>query len=183
MDLREASSAIGSIVRGMPAVKNGAIRPEKNGSIVPGRNGGLRLLTPRNLAREGLVLEHLVREGRFQRGLSLIAGMSALLGGLEVTYEHYRGSYSQRIMYSPVILSAALTGAGAWGAFSRRAARTVLPVCSVLMLVDGMTGFIFHIRGIARKPGGWRIPVFNVIMGPPLFAPLLLATSGYLGMI
>jgi len=39
------------------------------------------------------VLGH-IREGRFQRSLALIAGLSSILSGLEVTYEHYRGSYS-----------------------------------------------------------------------------------------
>lgn len=124
-----------------------------------------------------------IREGRFQRSLALIAGTSSVLSGLEVTYEHYRGSYSQRIMYTPVILSGALLGAGLWAYKSKRAAETVLPVISILTLGDCVTGFIFHIRGIRRKPGGWRLPIVNIIMGPPLFAPLLFGISAYLGLI
>lgn len=143
----------------------------------------LRDLTPRTLTHEGIVLEQHVREGRFQRSLSLLAGLSSILGGLEVLYEHYRGSYSQRIMYSPVLLSPALLVAGVWGAFNRRAARTALPTVSLLQMLDGAIGFIFHIRGVARKPGGWRIPVVNIVMGPPVFAPLLLALSGFLGLL
>src|SRR5581483_10685397 len=112
--------------------------------------------------------EH-VREGRFQRSLSLIAGLSGLLAGLEVTYEHYRGSYSRRIMYTPVILSGALLGAGLLGFKSKKAARTVLPLVSAITLADGFVGFCFHVRGIQRKPGGWRIPIVNMVMGPPVF--------------
>jgi hypothetical protein len=138
---------------------------------------------PRDITREGVVLEQHIREGRFQRSLALVTAFSSLLGGLEVALEHYRGSYSQQIMYTPVFLSLALTLAGVWAAVSRWAARVLLPIASALLLLDGLVGFYFHIRGIARKPGGWRIPVMNVIMGPPLFAPLLLALSGYLGMI
>ena len=52
---------------------------------------------------------------------------------------------------------------------------------SALTLADGIVGFGFHIRGIQRKPGGWRIPLTNVIMGPPIFAPLLFGTAAYLG--
>lgn len=137
----------------------------------------------RTLLRDTIAIDQHIREGRFQRGLALIAGFSALLGGLEVTYEHYRGSYSQRIMFSPVLLSPPLLIAGVWGAFNRRVARTLLPLASLALLVDGVAGFFFHIRGIARKPGGWRIPVFNVIMGPPIFAPLLLGIGGFLGLI
>jgi hypothetical protein len=138
---------------------------------------------PSLIQHEGLVIEQHVREGRFQRSLSLIASFAALLSGLEVTYEHYRGSYSQQIMYTPVILSALLTVSGILAALSRRAARTVLPLLSLLTMIDGAVGFYFHVRGVARKPGGWRIPIANIVMGPPLFAPLLFAVSGYLGLI
>jgi hypothetical protein len=124
-----------------------------------------------------------VREGRFQRWLSLIAGLSSALSGLEVAYEHYKGSYSRRVMYTPVILSAALTGAGVAGFLSRRAAVTVLRGTSIVTLADSLTGFYFHIRGIERKPGGWRLPITNIVMGPPIFAPLLFGVSAYLGLL
>ncbi len=124
-----------------------------------------------------------IREGRFQRSLALIAGFTGGMSGLEVAYEHYKGSYSNAIMYTPVILSQALLIAGVSGAVSRRAARTILPTVSAITLVDCAIGFGFHIRGIQRKPGGWRLPVFNIIMGPPLFAPLLFGMSAYLGLI
>jgi len=135
------------------------------------------------LLHDTAVVEQHIREGRFQRSLSLITAFSSLLSGLEVTYEHYRGSYSQQVMYTPVFLSVALFLAGIGGAVERRVARTVLPVLSTFTILDGLVGFYFHVRGVARKPGGWRIPVMNVIMGPPVFAPLLFALSGYLGMI
>jgi hypothetical protein len=124
-----------------------------------------------------------IREGRFQRGLALLSGLSSVLAGLEVAYEHYKGSYGQRVMYTPVVLSGALAGAGVWGFFSRWAAQTVLRAISALTLVDSLAGFYFHVRGIQRKPGGWRQPVVNIVMGPPLFAPLLFGVSAYLGLV
>jgi hypothetical protein len=129
------------------------------------------------------VVSNDVREGRFQRSLCLISGTASLVSGLEVTYEHYKGSYGQRIMYTPVILSGALFVAGISGFFSRTAARTVLRVISAITLSDCVIGFYFHIRGIQRKPGGWRLPLTNIVMGPPIFAPLLFGTSAYLGFI
>lgn len=138
---------------------------------------------PRKITHEGVVLEHHIREGRFQRSLSLITAFSSLLSGLEVTYEHYIGSYSQRIMYTPVFTSIALFIAGVWGTFNRRVARVVLPIVSLITVIDGIAGFVFHVRGIHRKPGGWRIPIVNIIMGPPILAPILFATSGFLGLI
>lgn len=147
------------------------------------RGTSLRDLLPHALTHEGVILEQHLREGRFQRSLAVTAGLASVLSGLEVTYEHYRGSYSQRIMWSPIVLSPALLVAGVWGAFDRRAARTVLPLVSLVTILDCAVGFFFHIRGIARKPGGWRLPIFNIIMGPPLFAPLLFGTSGFLGLL
>ena len=135
------------------------------------------------LIEDAAIVEQHIREGRFQRSLALIAGLSSVLSGAEVLYEHYRGSYSQRIMYSPIILSPALLIAGILGAISRRAARTILPVVSLLTIIDGVVGFIFHVRGVARKPGGWRTPIFDIVMGPPIFAPLLFGISGFLGVV
>ncbi len=129
------------------------------------------------------ILENQVREGRFQRSLSLLTAATSFVSGLEVAYEHYRGSYSRRVMYTPVILSVLLAGAGLAGFFSRRAARGILRLVSAVTLVDAGVGFYFHIRGIHRKPGGWRLPMTNMIMGPPIFAPLLFGTSAYLGLI
>lgn len=129
------------------------------------------------------IIKNAIREGRFQRSLALLTAGTSIISGLEVAYEHYRGSYSRRVMYTPVILSVLLGAAGVAGFFSRRAARTVLRLVSFVTLVDAVIGFYFHVRGIKRKPGGWRLPMTNMIMGPPIFAPLLFGTSAYLGLI
>ena len=134
-------------------------------------------------AKDLELVTNAIREGKFQRSLALLTAVTSIVSGLEVAYEHYRGSYSRRVMYTPVILSILLAIAGVAGFFSRRAARTVLRLVSAVTLVDAMIGFYFHVRGIKRKPGGWRLPMTNMIMGPPIFAPLLFGTSAYLGLI
>src|SRR5689334_7195786 len=105
---------------------------------------------------EQVVIQH-IREGRFQRSLSLITAFSSLLAGLEVTYEHYIGSYSQQIMYTPVFISLALVVSGIGATFNRWMARVALPIVSLSTVINGMIGFFLHVRGIHRKPGGWRI--------------------------
>src|SRR6201985_2474604 len=70
-------------------------------------------------------LEHL-RQGFFQLSLCLLVSVTSVASGLEVGYEHYKGSYSNPVMYTPVLLSGVLAGAGILGAFSRLAARTIL---------------------------------------------------------
>ena len=127
-------------------------------------------------------LEH-IQQGCFQRSMALLVAGSSLVSTLEVGYEHYKGSYSNPVMYTPVSFGGALTIASTAAIFSRHAATTWMRWLSYITLADGVIGFCFHIRGVARKPGGWRMPVTNVVMGPPLFAPLLFGTSAYLGVI
>jgi hypothetical protein len=134
----------------------------------------------RGVAEEALAR---VQHGCFQRSMSLLVASTSVISGMEVAYEHYKGSYSNPVMYTPVILSGVLTGAGVAGFFSRSMARTFLRYASFVTLADGLIGFGFHVRGIARKPGGWRLPITNIVMGPPIFAPLLFGTSAYLGVI
>ena len=141
-----------------------------------------RNLPPPLAAAATAVLQHL-HEGCFQRSLCLIVSATSVASGLEVGYEHYKGSYSNPVMYTPVALSGGLAAAGFLGVFSPVAARTILRWVSVLTLADGIIGFGFHVRGVARKPGGWSLPVTNVVMGPPIFAPLLFGTSAYLGLM
>src|SRR3954463_1399695 len=134
-------------------------------------------------SRELAVVANHIREGKFQRSLSLLTAATSVVSGLEVAYEHYRGSYSRRIMYTPVVLSGALALSGIAGFFSERSARSALRYISVITLADSVIGFYFHIRGVQRKPGGWRLPVVNMVMGPPIFAPLLFGVSAYLGLL
>jgi hypothetical protein len=142
-----------------------------------------RKTLPPAAATEAIAVDANVREGRFQRCMALMAGASSVLAGLEVSYEHYRGSFGQKVMWTPVILSGAMAISGIWGFFHEWAARTILRWTSATTLLDSVIGFYFHLRGIARKPGGWRLPVANIIMGPPIFAPLLFGVSAYLGLI
>jgi len=109
-----------------------------------------KLLTLSNPFADAERIANYVREGRFQRSLSLLTAATSIVSGLEVAYEHYRGSYSRRVMYTPVILSGVLAIAGIAAFFSRRAARTVLRLAAFVTLVDALVGFYFHARGVAR---------------------------------
>ena len=135
------------------------------------------------LLRDVEIADVRIREGRFQTWLSLITGLSAALSGLEVAYEHWRGSYSRRVMYTPVISSAILTACGLLGFRNRWVARHPLRLVSAISLANSGIGFYYHVRGVARKPGGWRLPLTNIIMGPPIFAPLLFGMAAYLGLV
>lgn len=124
-----------------------------------------------------------VAEGRFQRGLALMAAFFAVLNGGEAFYEHLRGSFSQRWMWTPVWLSPIMAAAGIGAYCSARVANTVLPWVSLVTFLEGIVGFCLHLRGISRMAGHFRNLQFNVAMGPPIFAPLLFCSVGFLGLL
>ena len=122
-----------------------------------------------------------VRSGRMQKTLAAATAFSALPLGFEIYVEHFRGSFGDKWMWTPIALSPALTVAGVAGVRSERAAKTWLPMVSALYCADGLIGVITHVRGVQRKPGGFREPWFNIVMGPPLLAPGSLALVGGMG--
>lgn len=124
-----------------------------------------------------------VRHGRFERSLSGLTAVGALITGAEIWMEHDRASFGNKMMWLPVALTPALSAAGIAGVFSKRAAKTVLPAVSAVVLVNSLQGQYLHLRGIAQRPGGWRLARYNAEMGPPVFAPLLFALVGGMGLL
>ena len=73
--------------------------------------------------------------------------------------------------------------AGIAGVASRRMAKTALPIASAAIVANGLQGTYLHARGIAQKPGGWSNARYNLEMGPPLLAPLLVTMVGGMGLL
>jgi hypothetical protein len=138
---------------------------------------------PRGVTREGIVLEQDIREGRFQRILGIATAVSAFFSGIEALYSHYKNNFNYRVQWTPILLTPALMIAGIGTIWSKTIARTLLPITSILALLDGGIGFLYHVRGVARRPGGLKKPFYNLVYGPPVFAPLLFAASGFLGVL
>lgn len=143
--------------------------------------------SPTMLVESGLMgIDHLVqnvRHGRFERSLSGLTAIGALVTGVEIWLEHDRASFSNRMMWLPVAITPALTAAGIAGVFSRRAAKTFLPIVSLAVVANSLQGQYLHLRGISQRPGGWRLARYNAEMGPPTFAPLLFALVGGMGLL
>ena len=62
-------------------------------------------------------------------------------------------------------------------------AKTALPITSLLFAANGVQGTYLHIRGIAQRPGGWKLARYNIEMGPPLLAPLSMSLVGGMGLL
>jgi hypothetical protein len=54
---------------------------------------------------------------------------------------------------------------------------------SLLAMADGGIGFFYHARGVLRRPGGTKHWAYNILYGPPIFAPLLFAACGFTGLL
>jgi hypothetical protein len=124
-----------------------------------------------------------IEQGRLERTLSALTAAGALVTAAEIWLEHDRASFSNRMMWVPVALGPVGAAAGIAGVFSRRMAKTALPVASAAIIANGLQGTYLHIRGIAQRPGGWRLARYNAETGPPLFAPLLVTFVGGIGLL
>ena len=141
------------------------------------------LSTGSSLRRLASEAQRQVGEGRLQRGMALLTALGSLTNGFESYIEHRRGAYRNRWMWTPVVVTLSAAAVASAAIFNRRIARTLLPWASGVLFVDGLIGTVLHLRGIRRMPGGLRLGTYNITMGPPLFAPLLLGSVGLFGLI
>jgi hypothetical protein len=124
-----------------------------------------------------------IRAGRMQKLLSLTAGLSAPPLAFEIYLEHYKGSFGDKWMWAPIVVTPPLTAAGIAGYYSERAARTWLPALSALYVLNGLIGTWTHLRGIQKRPGGFREATYNMVMGPPPLAPGSMCLVGAMGIV
>jgi hypothetical protein len=164
------------------------LRREEDAFLLPGSSSKtldheLAKVLPRSVGRELLSTEQDMREGRFQRQLAIATGISALLSGFEAFYSHYKNNFKYKAQWTPVILAPMLAAASFASVKNRKVATTVLPAISALSCADAAAGFYYHARGVLRRPGGRKHLVYNIMYGPPIFAPLLFGAAGALGIL
>ena len=128
----------------------------------------------------GTVL-HDIRTGRFERSLAALTAAGAVVTAGEIYLEHDGASFGNKMMWWPIVVLPSAVPAGIAAVFSRRAARTVLPLASAAIVANGLQGTYLHWRGIAQRPGG--VTRYNLEAGPPVFAPLLASLVGGMGLL
>jgi hypothetical protein len=124
---------------------------------------------------------HDVRTGRFERSLAALTAAGAAVTAGEIYFSHDGASFGNTMMWWPVAVVPTAIPAGIAAVFSRRAAKTVLPLASAAIVANGMQGTYLHWRGIRQRPGGFTL--YNIESGPPLFAPLLASLVGGMGLL
>lgn len=124
-----------------------------------------------------------IETGRFERSLAALTGVGALVTTAEIYLEHDSAGFGNNMMWVPVSLGPLVAVAGIAGCVNRRMAKTVLPVASAVIVANGLQGTYLHARGVAQKPGGWSNARYNMEMGPPVMAPLLVTMVGGMGLL
>ena len=98
-----------------------------------------------------------IEHGRFEQALSGLMAFAALITGLDIFLEHDKASFGNPWMWAPIPVTPVAAVAGVAGVVSKRMAKTFLPGASAIVVANGLQGLYLHVRGIARKPGGWCI--------------------------
>ena len=114
------------------------------------------------------------------RRLNRAAGLLALSVLADSSIEHYRGSFENKAMITPLIVSALALGTSIHGTADRReGARVTRDAIYLLTAATGLIGTGFHFYNVGKKTGGftWQ----NLFYGAPLGAPMAILLSGLVG--
>ena len=96
-----------------------------------------------------------IEHGRFERSLSGLTAFAALVTTAEVYAEHYRASFGNKMMWSPILVTPPVVIAGVAGVYSKRWAKTALPIASTVYMLDGLIGEYYHVA--RRSPTAGRL--------------------------
>jgi hypothetical protein len=114
------------------------------------------------------------------RRLNRAAGTLAASVLADSAIEHYRGSFKNSAMFTPLVVSALTLATSVHGTSdSRPLAHGLRDAIYVLAAVAGLIGTGFHFYNVGKKTGGftWQ----NLFYGAPLGAPFAILLSGLIG--
>lgn len=113
---------------------------------------------------------------KFNRG----AGLLALSVLCDSAIEHYRGSFKNKAMFTPLVVSSATLAFSLHGTQDlRRGSHRGRDITYLVAAATGCVGTGFHVYNVLKRPGGfvWQ----NLFYGAPLGAPFAILLSGLLG--
>ena len=119
---------------------------------------------------------------RSARRMNRAAGVIATAVLADSAVEHYRGSFHNKAMVTPLVTAALSLAVSAHGnADKRPAAHHVRDGVYAIAALTGLVGTCFHIFNVSQKPGGfsWQ----NLFYSAPIGAPAALTLSGVMGFL
>lgn len=114
------------------------------------------------------------------RRLNRAAGMLAASVLADSAVEHYRGSFKNKAMLTPLVVAGVTLAMSLHGTADRRpVAHRARDASYLSAAATGLLGTGFHIYNVTKKVGGlsWQ----NIFYGAPLGAPMAILLSGLLG--
>lgn len=117
---------------------------------------------------------------RAARRLNRAAGTLAASVLADSAVEHYRGSFKNKAMFTPLIVSALTLAVSIHGTSDMRpAAHRMRDTSYLLAAATGLIGTGFHLYNVGKKVGGfsWQ----NLFYAAPLGAPMAIMLSGLVG--
>jgi hypothetical protein len=117
---------------------------------------------------------------RAARRLNRASGILAMSVLADSGIEHYRGSFENKAMFTPLVMSALSLAVSAHGtADSRPDAHRIRDAVYAAAALTGVVGTGFHVYNVLKRPG--RLSWQNLFYGAPLGAPMAILLSGLLG--
>lgn len=144
---------------------------------------GAMLATRRRIERQGPnrgAGEIASPAGAAARHLDWASALLAASALADSGVEHYRGSFHNKAMYTPLVVSTLTLVASVRDA-TRSSAPLPIPRSAVnrLAIATGIAGTGFHVYNLVKRPGG--ISWLNLFYAAPLGAPAALSLAGLLG--
>ena len=116
----------------------------------------------------------------FARAYLLMLTVAFVVIGAQVFLLHWRAAFRSSAMWGPVVLAPIIAAGGAAAAVARNDLIGWAAVAIFgLGFVDGMIGLFLHLRGIARRVGGFTAR--NLTAGPPPLLPVAFAALAVTG--
>jgi hypothetical protein len=109
--------------------------------------------------------------------------MSATLSGIDALISHYKSGFRSRPQWLPVVIAPALAALSLAAIRKPGLARRGVPALSAVACGVAAVGVFYHARGILRRPGGTKELLYNILYGPPIFAPMLFGAAGMFGIL
>jgi len=138
-------------------------------------------LTPNRVAEERSTLARREYDNVLAaRRLNRAAGTLAASVLADSAVEHYRGSFKNKAMLTPIVVAGLTLAISLHGTADKRpVAHNARDTSYLLAAGTGLLGTGFHIYNVTKKVGGfsWQ----NLFYGAPLGAPMAILLSGLLG--
>jgi hypothetical protein len=160
----------GAALLGLAALAPTWGRPTRRAPAVPARPA-----TPAATIDPGAAV-------RAARRMNRAAGLIAASVLADSAIEHYRGSFHNKAMVTPLVVATLSLAVSAHGnADKRPVAHRARDGVYAAAAVTGLVGTCFHIFNISKKPGGfsWQ----NLFYSAPIGAPTALTLSGAMGFL